>query len=153
MVTAWTGCCIMTMHHLTPFSPGNFFTKNNMIVVLHPPYFSVSPIEDKTERAPFWHNWGNPRRITGSAEHPNTISSMHLKNGRSAGKGAQAWKGTISRVIVARRPKVSFWPDGSTSPGNYGWLFVILTCYRLLSVKYWWPNGVCISSKRFWTNI
>jgi hypothetical protein len=28
-------------------------------------------------------------------------------------------------VIVASRPKVSFWPDGSTSPRNYGWLFVI----------------------------
>jgi hypothetical protein len=28
-------------------------------------------------------------------------------------------------VMVASRPKASFWPDGSgTSPGNYGWLFV-----------------------------
>jgi hypothetical protein len=25
-------------------------------------------------------------------------------------------------VMVANRPKVSFWPDGSTSPENYGWL-------------------------------
>jgi hypothetical protein len=23
--------------------------------------------------------------------------------------------------MVANRRKVSFWPDGSTSPGNYGW--------------------------------
>jgi hypothetical protein len=23
-------------------------------------------------------------------------------------------------VMVASRPRVSFWPDGSTSPGNYG---------------------------------
>jgi hypothetical protein len=35
------------------FSPWNFFTKNNMTVVPHPPYFSVSPIEDETERLPF----------------------------------------------------------------------------------------------------
>jgi hypothetical protein len=28
-------------------------------------------------------------------------------------------------VMVASRPKVSFWPDGSTSHGNYGWLFVL----------------------------
>jgi hypothetical protein len=27
-------------------------------------------------------------------------------------------------VLVASRPKVSFWADCSTSPGNYGWLFV-----------------------------
>jgi hypothetical protein len=28
------------------------------------------------------------------------------------------------RVVVTSMPKVSFWPDGSTSPGNYGRLFV-----------------------------
>jgi hypothetical protein len=33
-------------------------------------------------------------------------------------------KRTTSRVMVASRPKVSLWPEGSTSPGNYGWLFV-----------------------------
>jgi hypothetical protein len=27
---------------------------------------------------------------------------------------------TTLRVMVASRPKVIFWPDGSTSPGNYG---------------------------------
>jgi hypothetical protein len=32
--------------------------------------FSFSPIEDKTERPPFWHNWGDRGRIAGSAEHP-----------------------------------------------------------------------------------
>jgi hypothetical protein len=33
-------------------------------------------------------------------------------------------KGIISRLMVAAsRPKVSFWPDGRTSSGNYGWLF------------------------------
>jgi hypothetical protein len=33
-----TGCCITTTHLLTlPFSPRNFFTKNNMTVVPHPP--------------------------------------------------------------------------------------------------------------------
>jgi hypothetical protein len=51
----------------------------------------------------------------------NTTSSMHLQNGRSASNGAYARKGTAWRVMVASRPKVSFWPDGSTSPGNYRW--------------------------------
>jgi hypothetical protein len=41
-----------------------------------------------------------------------------FKKGRSTGKEP------TSKVIVASRPEVSFWPDGSTSPGNYGWLFV-----------------------------
>jgi hypothetical protein len=44
-------------------------------------------------------------------EHKLQVAS---KNGRSA-----AWKGTTSRVMMAGRPKVSFWPDGSTSCGNY----------------------------------
>jgi hypothetical protein len=47
-----TGCCIMTMHRLTlPFSPGNFSPKTDCHP--HPPYFSVSPIEDTTERQTF----------------------------------------------------------------------------------------------------
>jgi hypothetical protein len=31
-----------------------------------------------------------------------------FKNGRSAGSGAQAWKGTSSRAMVASRRKVTF---------------------------------------------
>jgi hypothetical protein len=48
-------CCITTTCRLTlSFPPGIFFfTKNNMTVVPHPPNFSVSPNEDKTERPPF----------------------------------------------------------------------------------------------------
>jgi hypothetical protein len=33
--------------------------------------FSVSPIEDKTERSPFWHNLGDRGIIAGTAEHPH----------------------------------------------------------------------------------
>jgi hypothetical protein len=60
-----------------------------------------------------------------------------LKNGRSAENGAYWWKETTLRVMVASRPKVSLLRDGSTSPGNYGWLFVfkwsplLKTCERL----------------------
>jgi hypothetical protein len=36
-----------------------------------------------------------------------------FRNGRSSGKGAYAWKGTASRVMVASSPKISFLPDGS----------------------------------------
>jgi hypothetical protein len=36
----------------------------------HPPYFSVSPIEDETIMPPFWYNWGSRGRIAGNAEHP-----------------------------------------------------------------------------------
>jgi hypothetical protein len=32
-------------------------------------------------------------------------------------------------VLVARRHIASFWPDGSTSPGNYGWIFVFLLSF------------------------
>jgi hypothetical protein len=33
-------------------------------------------------------------------------------------------KGSTSRAKIAIVPKVSFWPDSSISPGNYGWLLV-----------------------------
>jgi hypothetical protein len=36
--------------------------------------------------------------------------------------GAHERKGATSRVMVASRPKISFWPDGTTSPPNYGCL-------------------------------
>jgi hypothetical protein len=50
---------------------------------------------------------------------------MHLKNGRSAGNGAYARKGTTSKVMVASRLKVSFWPDGSTTAVNYGYMWYL----------------------------
>jgi hypothetical protein len=73
---------------------------------------------------------------TESQAVPNTTSRINFKNGRSAGNGSYAQRGTTWRVMVASRPKVSFWPDGapvpeimdhplySTSPGNYGSSFV-----------------------------
>jgi hypothetical protein len=50
-----TGCCVTTANHLTlPFLTMEFFTKKNVTVPPpHPAYFSVFPIEDKTERPPF----------------------------------------------------------------------------------------------------
>jgi hypothetical protein len=49
-----TACCITAAHNLKlPFSRGYFCQKNNMTVVTHPSYFSVSPIEDETERPQF----------------------------------------------------------------------------------------------------
>jgi hypothetical protein len=42
------------------------------------------------------------------------IHWMHLNNGRSAGNAAYARKGTTSRVVVARGPKVSF--DQTAAP-------------------------------------
>jgi hypothetical protein len=61
----------------TSFFTREFLTKNNMTVIPHPPYspdlapcnFPVSPIKDKTERPPFWHNWGDRGRIAGGPEH------------------------------------------------------------------------------------
>jgi hypothetical protein len=54
---------------------------------------------------------------------------MHLKNGRSAGNGAYTWKGTTLRLMVANRPKISFWSYGSTNLGNYGYtkIFVLFS--------------------------
>jgi hypothetical protein len=68
----------------------------------------------------------------------NTITEHDFqdafKNGRSTGNGAYERKWTISSVMVVSRLKVSFWPDGSTSPGNYGWLFVQVTSHEIQAV-------------------
>jgi hypothetical protein len=51
----------------------------------------------------------------------NTISMTHLKTADVLGTvHKRGRKGTTLRVIVASKHKASFWPDGSTSPGNYG---------------------------------
>jgi hypothetical protein len=49
----------------------------------------------------------------------NMTSRMNLENDRNIGNGAYTWKETTSRAMFASRPKVSFCPDGSTSPGYY----------------------------------
>jgi hypothetical protein len=61
----------------------------------------------------------------------NTTSRMHFKNGTSAGNGAYARNGATLRVLVASKPKVSFWPESSTSPGNY----------EYKKTNSWWVGG------------
>jgi hypothetical protein len=55
----------------------------------------------------------------------NTLTEQDLqdalKKGRSTGNGSYMQKWNTWRVMEANRPKVRFWPDGSTSPGNYGY--------------------------------
>jgi hypothetical protein len=65
-------------------------------------------------------NWSrqNCRQYWTSSQ--NTTPRLHLKNGSSSGNGTYVWEGTVSRVMVASRSKVSFWPDISTSSRNYG---------------------------------
>jgi hypothetical protein len=66
------------------------------------------------------------------------------------------WKWTTSGVMVASRRKVSFSPNSSTNPGNYGWIFVrttweqcsveiisflkLFSPYLILSAELWTPN-------------
>jgi hypothetical protein len=51
-----------------------------------------------------------------------------FKNDRSAGNGICSRKATTSKVVLASRPKISFWSYGSTSSGHYGWLLVCGVC-------------------------
>jgi hypothetical protein len=53
-----------TVSHFLFFTR-ELLTKNNMTVVSHPPYFSLFFRLKKTERQPFWHNWGDRDRISG----------------------------------------------------------------------------------------
>jgi hypothetical protein len=55
---------------------------------------------------------------------PNTLIEHDFqdafKNGRSAGNGVYAQKGTTSKMVVTSRSKVCSWQDGNTSTGIYG---------------------------------
>jgi hypothetical protein len=45
----------------------------------------------------------------------NTLTEQNLQNA-SAGNGEYAWKGTTSRVLVASRPKDSFFFEQMAAP-------------------------------------
>jgi hypothetical protein len=94
-----TGCCIMITHrHALLLSLGIFFTKNNMAVVHHPPYFSLF----------------SQLKITPSQ---NRTSRMYLKkNCRSAGYGACELMVTYSKVMLVSRRKVGFDQMGAPPP-------------------------------------
>jgi hypothetical protein len=67
---------------ISPQLPGSQRTKCDAAGWASPPTLlsSVSPIADKTERPPFWHNWDDRGGSAGGAEHSqNTTSRMHLK--------------------------------------------------------------------------
>jgi hypothetical protein len=53
------------------FSPANFWPQTTRLSSPTHPTFPTSPIKDKTERPPFWHNWCDRDRIAGGAEYPH----------------------------------------------------------------------------------
>jgi hypothetical protein len=64
------GCYIVTKHRLTLFFlPGNFLRKATWLSSQPILLFFVSPVEDKTERPPFWHNWSDRGRIADGTGH------------------------------------------------------------------------------------
>jgi hypothetical protein len=117
------------LHHnsilsLITFFTREFLTKNNMTIILHAPcsltWLPVTFLFPHLKGCHFdtinvieAESWAVLNILT---EHDFQDA---YKNGRSTEKGAYLQKGTTFRVLVASRPKVSFWPDGSTSPWNY----------------------------------
>jgi hypothetical protein len=133
MATAWkctktSPRTLVTKNWTLNYENAPFFIINNLTIIPHPLYmpdwvlcnFSLFPWLKINLKGCHWHEWGDcgNHRWCWIPSH-NMTSDMHLKNWRNAGNGACAWKGTTLRVMVANRSKVSFWPDGSTSPWNY----------------------------------
>jgi hypothetical protein len=60
---------------------------------------------------------------------------MHLKKWQKRCELCICVEEAFFRVMMANRHKVSFWPDGSTGPRNYGfWSLVLHT--NMTSMKY-----------------
>jgi hypothetical protein len=117
---------------------GDFWPKTTWQSSPNHPTFFVSPVEDKTERPLFWHNWGDWGSIAGSAEQPQDI----FKKLQKCWERCILIDGTTSRVMMASRPKVSFWTDGSISPGNYRWPFVYHITSAQVSPSCTYPHSV-----------
>jgi hypothetical protein len=86
----------------------------------HPCDFSVSPIEDKIERPTFWQLvWSRQTQATPEDPHRTRLSECIWKKKMAEALGTVHTRG---RGLL----RGWWWPvGGSTSPGNYGWLFVI----------------------------
>jgi hypothetical protein len=98
------GCCIKTTHRLIlPSSPGNFLTKN-MTFTPHTPYFSLSPIEDKTGRSPYGHN------EVIKAELYAVLNTLTEYDFQDELKKIAEELGTVHTggVMAASRPKITF---------------------------------------------
>jgi hypothetical protein len=91
----------------TSFFTREFFTKSNMTVVPHSPYFSLfSQLKIKQKGRLFY----TIEVMKAESQAVLNIFPEHVfqgafKNGRSTGNGAYAWKATTPRLMVACRPK------------------------------------------------
>jgi hypothetical protein len=121
------GCCITTMHHLTLLFHQGIFDQKQRDCHLPPTLLSsVFPIEKKLED----HHFDRIKVTEAESQIVLNTLTEHdfqdaFKKSQEHWDGTYMWKGAASRVMVGSGPKVSFWQDGSTSPGNYGWLLVV----------------------------
>jgi hypothetical protein len=122
-----TGCCITTTHHLTlSSSPGNFWLKSTWLLSpTHPTFLCFRDWRQDWKTTILAQlSWLRQNHRWCWTPHRTRLPGCIYKNGRNTGDGAYTWKGTACRAMMTSTPKVSFWPDGRTSLGNYGWLFV-----------------------------
>jgi hypothetical protein len=132
----WPDCCITTLYYFISFFTRELLIKNDTTVVPHPPYFSLFPwLKIKLKGHYF-----DTTEVIGTELQVvlNMLTEQDFRdafnNGRSTGNSTYAQETTL-RVMVASRPKVSFWPDGNTSPWNYEWIFVFLKLRQHVPLK------------------
>jgi hypothetical protein len=124
-----------------------------MAIVPHPPHCYAPRLKVKLRCRHFDTGEGsrqNRRRCWTPSQ--NTTSRMHLINNRRVGNGGAYARKGILRAMVTSSPKVSIWPDDSTSPGKYGSLqsgrmslviSYVLPVQLLSSVNIHEPSEVC----------
>jgi hypothetical protein len=103
-----------THSHTLSFSPEHFWQKKTI--------WLLSATHSTFLCFPNWR-WNWKAAILTQLRLSRQFRMRCWTHGRSTVNSKYAWIGSISRVMVPSRPKVSFWPDGATSPGNYGWSF------------------------------
>jgi hypothetical protein len=117
----------------TSSSPGNFWRITQLSCPTHPNsliwplWFFCSPPPQLTLKLKGHHFGTNEVSEAESLPVPNTVTENDLGTARMC-RRVLLW----GRWVVSR-PKVSFWPDGSTSPVNYGYRFI-------------WPSDIVLNS-------
>jgi hypothetical protein len=95
----------------TSSSPGIFFYQKQDVCRSPPTLlFSVSPVEYKSERHPFWHIWGDRGGIACDAEQPHRtrLPGCILNNGSGVGTVRTLRKGLLRGWWWTLGPKLVF---------------------------------------------
>jgi hypothetical protein len=100
---------------------------------------TIEVFEAESQVAPHLYSWDWVDPVPDSLLHRNSGSAENrTRTSGSIARNSDQWHKCWERCICTEgdyfegdggQNAQSFWPHGSTSPGNYGWLFAFIMSY------------------------